>query len=261
MTAFDELDTRYKIKLGGKGVGRLTWLKVFEKATIESVYRTNDRYRRRIFEFALPNGVEKLKDVALEVTKSHQPLTIVSLLKPLPDFDEMARYRASRIAAALVRHFLHYLLLLENPPKIDLTDGDTTIPVQAVDVTDRETGNFEINGQQFSIEHMKLRSPEKPGHLVYYTAARRTVKEDKLRHLPDSRFRGEKDDFYYQAYVSSPYLDVRVNQLRTDFAIEEDDSELSGVTWKDLRAEVMKSWNWMLTHESKHWEQNERRNK
>ena len=70
MTAFDELDTRNNIKLGGKGVGRLTWLKVFEKATIESVYRTNDRYRRRIFEFALPNGVEKLKDVALEVTKS-----------------------------------------------------------------------------------------------------------------------------------------------------------------------------------------------
>ena len=145
-----------------------------------------------------------------------------------------------------MRHFLHYLLLLENPPKIELTDGDTTIPVQAEDVTERESGNFEINGQEFSIEHLKLKSPEKPGHLIYYTAARRTVKEEKLKHLPDSRFRGENDDFYYQAYVASPYLNSRVNQLRTDFAIEEDDSELSGVTWKDLRAEVEKAANQYL---------------
>ena len=57
MSAFEELDTRYKIKIGGKGVGRLTWLKVFEKTTIESIYMTKDGWRKRSFEFKFQMGL------------------------------------------------------------------------------------------------------------------------------------------------------------------------------------------------------------
>src|SRR6266542_2576088 len=55
MAAFDELDTYHKVELGAKGVGRLTWLKVFEKAAVSSVYQAGDGYRHRTFDFVLPN--------------------------------------------------------------------------------------------------------------------------------------------------------------------------------------------------------------
>ena len=155
----------------------------------------------------------------------------------------MTRYGASRIAAALIRHFLHYLLLLQNPPKIELFDEDLSIPIEPGELIARKTGRFEINCQQFGIEHLKIPSPEKPGHLIHYTAARRTVKDEKLKNLPDARLPGADKDFYYQAYVASPYLDTRVDLLRTDFTIDEDEAELSGVSWNDLRAEVMNAAN------------------
>ena len=47
----------------------------------------------------------------------------------------------------------------QNPPKIDLTDGDTTISVQAVDVSDREpviSRSMDSN----LIEHMKINYPK-----------------------------------------------------------------------------------------------------
>src|SRR5688500_7507091 len=56
MAAFVELDTRYKIRLGGKGVGRLTWLKVFDRAHVESVYQSDTGPRRRAFDFTVAGG-------------------------------------------------------------------------------------------------------------------------------------------------------------------------------------------------------------
>ena len=58
MNAFQELDTRNKLTTGGKGIGRLRWLKVFEKVKVKSVYREGSEYRERSFDFGLPDGVE-----------------------------------------------------------------------------------------------------------------------------------------------------------------------------------------------------------
>ena len=42
--SFKKINSTYKLKLGGKGVGRLTWLKVFENIEIESVYKQEKKY-------------------------------------------------------------------------------------------------------------------------------------------------------------------------------------------------------------------------
>lgn len=36
--SFLTFDSAYKMKIGGKGIGRFSWLKVFEKAHITSVF-------------------------------------------------------------------------------------------------------------------------------------------------------------------------------------------------------------------------------
>ena len=49
--SFKTYDSTYKITKGGKGVGRLTWLKVFQTTAIESVFEEGGQKRKRSFSF------------------------------------------------------------------------------------------------------------------------------------------------------------------------------------------------------------------
>jgi hypothetical protein len=167
MTAFERLDTRIKMAIGGKGVGRLTWLKVFEKVTVNSIYRDGATYRKRSFDFTLPEGVENLSDSS---TPSPQTTsTTVSMYRPKDPYRDATRHKPETIAAFLARHFLYYLLG-QTPPKITVFDGATAVPVTTINVIARNTDEFEINTNKFSIEHLTIRSPQKAQHTVFYCA-------------------------------------------------------------------------------------------
>src|SRR5690606_6792942 len=52
------LDSDLKAAMGGRGVGRLLWLKAFDRASVDSVYIDGDgRKRRRRFTFTARQGV------------------------------------------------------------------------------------------------------------------------------------------------------------------------------------------------------------
>jgi len=51
--------SQYKKERGGKGVGRLSWLKAFEYVNIESIYKEEDLFKDRFFKFS-KEGVEPL---------------------------------------------------------------------------------------------------------------------------------------------------------------------------------------------------------
>lgn len=56
--SFRTLDSEYKAKLGGRGVGRLLWLKAFSQVEVVSHYRGADgNMKQRSFEFTAANGV------------------------------------------------------------------------------------------------------------------------------------------------------------------------------------------------------------
>lgn len=56
-SAFQTLDTNHKEHLGGRGIGRLMWLKVFDSARITSNYQNGAAKACRKFTFQLPDGV------------------------------------------------------------------------------------------------------------------------------------------------------------------------------------------------------------
>jgi hypothetical protein len=239
MAAFDELDTRYKLNLGGKGVGRLTWLKVFQKITVDSTYQTGAGYHHRTFDFTLPNGVENQRDETLVSDGAVlTPQTSIVLANPVDQYRDTLRYRAVTVAAALTRHFLSYLLA-ENRPTIEVIDNAGVFPVVA-DVLDRTTDHFILKNETFTIDHLKIRSPEKREHLVYFCADYRAVKEERLKYLPPSRLRDADEEFFYHAYVSSPYLDANVNEQRTAFMLV-DEADAFGVSFSELLSEVKSS--------------------
>ena len=71
--SFETSDTTKKVSKGGKGVGRLVWLKAFDKAEIESQYAEAGKLWRRRFDFTCTqHGIEghSLEEVA-EVPRAH----------------------------------------------------------------------------------------------------------------------------------------------------------------------------------------------
>lgn len=239
MAAFDEADTPAKLEIGGKGVGRFTWLKVFRSVSVESTYRAGVTYRRRTFRFSLPDGIQNLTDTALSAKAPRATGTSITLSGPIAPYRDELQFRATTIAANLVRHFLSYLIT-PTPPRIEVVEGDQIIPVTADDIAARETGGFFVNGHAFTIEHLKIRSPERKQrkHAAYYCARRRVVKEDPLRNFPDGRLPDGEDGFFYHAYVMSPYFDGAVNELRTGLDIDDDQSDMGGPSLGAIRDEV-----------------------
>ena len=77
MSSFMEADSEYKIAIGGKGVGRFSWLKAFSSVHISSTYWDNDTFVTREFEFTLANA--KIEDTLVEAGEKSDYKTIVNL--------------------------------------------------------------------------------------------------------------------------------------------------------------------------------------
>src|SRR6266849_2871679 len=193
MTAFEELDTRHKLNLGGKGVGRLTWLKVFERIEVTSVYMSSAVARQRKFTFTLPEGVIEQDDVE---APGEPPSTTVFLQDSREQYRDALKGRAATIGAALVRHFL-FQLLRTDAPQVTIPDGDTVVPVRADNVAARATPSFDLKGSRFTVDHLKLRSPERRQHLFHLCANDRSVKDERLKRLPDHPFQDSNGLYYY----------------------------------------------------------------
>ena len=83
---------------------------------------------------------------------------------------------------------------------------------------------FSINGHEFELTHIKLRSTISRNHYIGWCASNRLVDEENLAgKIPGlyGRLGDEDDQFLYACYVTSDYLDDSVLPERTGFVIQE----------------------------------------
>lgn len=225
LDSFSTLDSRHKASIGGKGVGRLVWLKVFGKVSVESTYQSSTgEYFRRRFRFVLPGGVTDLENARTDISSTS---TTVTLSGPQAKYASDLRYRCSTIRDEIIRHFL-FQLQAEKPPAIEVCEGRDTIRIDVDDLPENLQEQFELKGRLFTVDHFKIKTPEARDHMIFYCADRRVVKSEKFKDLPKSRFEDtDSTPFYYQAYVASGVLDESVNQERTDFILSKDHPDLA----------------------------------
>ncbi len=87
MKSFNTLDSDHKISKGGRGVGRLLWLKSFKLVQVESVFKADDgKHKQRRFRFDAASGVSRE-----EAVDGDEKVPTGSIIH-LDGFDE--RYRA-----------------------------------------------------------------------------------------------------------------------------------------------------------------------
>jgi hypothetical protein len=246
MESFLTLDSEYKVSRGGRGVGRLLWLKAFDRATIESVYEAEGHRDKRTFSFDAKYGVSE--PVVIDANESPR-CTQIHLAGFSRRFREPSPKSARSIAKSLFEHCLWYFVRPGGAPIIKIVDDDETIALGDVYdeymVAGATTESIEVKGIRFDLIHIKLSASSARGHNIAFCAANRLVTQETLRGKIPGLFGTLHDGetgFVYECYVSSPLLDERVRSERTSFDIEEEPLEMFAsdeLSQKEIREAVV----------------------
>ena len=225
--SFRTYDSRAKIKKGGKGVGRLTWLKVFDTVCVSSVFDEGGSRKQRKFKFVLDNNAA-FQDYFLGLSEGDSKINTFIELKNLKDgYRSHCPKQLKTIAHRIAAHFLPFLIGQEKPiihisnqsEKINLAD------LVESNIFEPKAETFDIeNIGCFTIKHLLINKAliEKGSeHTVYLSAHNRIVKDHGINNQTGINMAIRHDDVqtYYAGIVSNEFLDNSVTQERNNFDI------------------------------------------
>lgn len=222
MSSFCEADSTLKAKQGGKGVGRFSWLKFFEKATVESVYAADDTKYRRKFSFS-DTGIEE--DDLVEVNSAVS--TTITLAPLHTHLETKTKKTNEQVAISIIEQFIAYLVT-GALPNLVLFDGASQIDVK--DLYQRSIGKnatvkeFNIRGTKFTATGIKffLGNPHHTAFLCGDKRASEKIQLSKKDPFLTKKFTdNELRQYAYQLFVESEYLDSLVNDDRDGFRFPE----------------------------------------
>jgi hypothetical protein len=234
--SFRTPDSVYKLKRGGKGLGRLICLQVFERVEVKSTYRDGGDWEKREFVFQAdhPEIVQSTTPA-----KANNPNTEVRLIGLRNDYNCTATVEFKTIAQWLAEHFLP--ALVEKPQwlqKLVVRDGtqeqDLTKLIQGCAVWSE---SFTINQYDFYSACYAVIQTEKPDQ-VRLVASGRVVDANtrELEHyLP--HLGSISDDIGHIVLVHSAFFDEHVNEARNGVSFGDDGEEgaLLGITAAQFR--------------------------
>ena len=222
--SFRTLDTEYKVSKGGRGIGRLLWVKCFDRVRVSSVYEESGEKRKRIFSFDAQSGINEHRDITLS---DDQPTrTMVELVGVRDSYRNICPKLRDAISNQLFEHLLQYFLRREGCPMISIRDGDVKSCLQ--DRFSREfeesiaSQTFALKGHEFSIAHVKFRDRISSGHFIALCADGRRVDNVPLKNRVPGLFERIEDsegEFIHGSYVMSKFLDDCVRPDREGFDI------------------------------------------
>lgn len=226
MKSFETLDSEYKLPQGGRGVGRLLWLKAFQWVEVNSVFRDGVQLKGRGFRFTASHGISGME---MPVVGQVDTFAKVSLMGYDRHYQQNSRKKASTIARDLLEHCLWYFVREGGAPDIRILDSDD----EDINLNDMfedymrsssEVDQATVRGKTFDIIHLKLKAGVKSAPTLNWCAAKRVVIEEsisgKVSGLHGPLVDGE-GEFTYAGYLTSAFLDEHVRAERTDFDLEE----------------------------------------
>ena len=222
-TPFSQL----KIKKGGKGVGRLGWLKVFQSINIKSQYLTGTELELIEFDFVLRerNQIDLKHSSKLSST---EPGTQVRLTGFIDSYGGRCPTKTDTILQRIIAHFLP-IFAGDKSPKIFLHDDGTFVDIRDVfrsKIRNSEETllDVEIEGETHPIlvRHMKCDKSIRPrgqvNNWMCFCANDRGVKEYGIDDQIGLKLLDSES--IYIGTVTGDYLDSHVNPQRTDFIFD-----------------------------------------
>ena len=190
LKSFETADSTAKSARGGKGIGRLTWLIVFDKAEIESQFRGDeDRLRRRSFTFSpTETGISDFSDEALESEETIE--TQVRLLGVQKLYKEPLRKGLEVIAERVFEHCFNYFVVGKCPRVTVIehrADGISELVVneltQGLAISQME--QLKVGEHDLVLRHVQQRHVSGKKHLGHLLANDRVVSSFPLADVSD----------------------------------------------------------------------------
>lgn len=227
MASFRTLDSDHRADKGGRGVGRLMWLKAFREVAISSGYEDATLGKQqRTFNF---DADRDITDEIIEPgDQEWQRKTRVHLNGFQAKYREAAPKTAQPIANSILEHCLWYFVRQGGAPLITVQDEGTSLLLDNIFEehmhTSAVTEECTLKENLFTFTHIKLRATSTRNHGMALCAANRLVKRESLAgKIPGlfGRLRDETGEFMYACYVNAQFLDEHVRPERTGFNISE----------------------------------------
>jgi hypothetical protein len=233
LASFRQAYTEHKLKSGGKGVGRFTYLKVFTTVEVASTFRDSDsQLKTRRFRFSIDQEV--FDESLTSAVAGSREGTELMLSGMQSDYASAWPLDAETIAQRLVMHFLIRFASIATPD-ISLHDqGVAPINLRSVfDATvqlDIEETTFEIGAHQFGLQVLRQHSGREAHELNYCAVGRKVVGSPLRKLMPDvpQVFMEESGStFTLLVLVTGQYLDDNANTARTEIVFNPEDDDLA----------------------------------
>jgi len=232
--SFRTYDSDFKLKRGGKGVGRLSWLKVFDRAEVDSTFIGDEGIQRRQFTLNLDNS-GPIRQHVLGAADSDRPGTVVTLRNMKSAYATHVPTRLDTILRKLTSQFLPYLLSEEKPSITVMTDEETYDLADFLGSKEIDLGVISIADLDEDVIQLKHTLLErsivegKVSHKLYLAANDRVVSEQDIGlALGLTTFiEREGSRYVYAGILSGKLLDDNVNSERTAFDL--DDKKLAAL--------------------------------
>lgn len=227
MASFQEAHTLSKVKVGGRGVGRFTFLKVFSSVHVRSVFERDGKVLLRKFDFSVDDEL-KGAEVTPEVKEACGTQT------SLRGMDEKFRAgwptQPETVAQRIIAHFLIRFAARSCPPMTLESPGHAPIDLHALFQTSVlahiEELFFDVSGHTFAMQAYRHRDG-RSRHELNLCANGREVTTTKLRdllpELPEKLLDDEQAPYTLIVLVTGEYLDDHANQERTRIAFQSDE--------------------------------------
>lgn len=218
--------SQHKLKRGGKGVGRLGWLKVFQNIHVRSQYKAGAKLEVVEFDFVLRerNQIDLKEDAEPAKGQTGTTIELTNFVEP---FGSRCPVGTDTIVLRIIGHFLP-IFAGDKSPAIILHDG-VKIDIRAefktkIVVSDEKLIEVEIEGENYPIivRHMRclkgIRTRGSNHNWMCFCANDRGVKEYGIdEQIGLKSLDGET---VYVGTVTGDYLDRNVNPQRTDFIFD-----------------------------------------
>lgn len=218
--SFKKIDSTYKFDKGGKGIGRLAWLKVFNKVKIVSRFRDKTEILEREIYFSSEEGKEigveelipaKIKELETKVVLSNIQEDYYNGLPKTPE----------TFSRKILNHCLIYFMTNADFDVL-VVDGEIALSVRELYNKEikgkKKKLNLSIDNYDFCLNYLKLNAKgmRDKKHKLKFTANEREVIEVDLRKY-NPLYEDSFGEEYILAYLEGEYLNENVSDDRTSF--------------------------------------------
>jgi anti-sigma regulatory factor (Ser/Thr protein kinase) len=228
--AFTTTDTDNKIKIGGKGVGRLLWLDCFKEISVSSVFQDDTGLKKRTFDFIL-SIEDQIKNQEVVDASGETSTSFYAHFKGLRHNGYLDKFpgRGNFVFQHLTSHFLP-TFIGGSCPQLRVRVGDETREYpEAIDaIVHRRNPEVELETEEYGVLKLTLMecdkvasSDLKGSHFVHFIAHDRTVHSQSIDGKLGLKYFGESGDRVFHAILTGDYLDSNVNQERTAFQFDD----------------------------------------